>query len=359
MGILKDALRQGAALAAETGDETGETGRGDAAIATRDRGGTPAIVLPDIGEALARLHDEGLGGDFGLMGINDADEHLGAQMPRLQIVQKAEQLADEAGRPCGVPGHLVHAITGEMRQTVQATLVAQKFSRQWLDAYDGGGLRVICASSDGRAADWDPERSSDPRRMPPEGTPCATCPHGKWRGQEPPECSELYTLLLWLHESEEPVCFFIRKTGIKPWRAAVQQIKMGGFRARSKLAGAESVPPNLLVAFVLSAEHVTKDKMGWYEPRFRGFAPVLPEYLPPVIACAAQLAPQFASARSEELEEAGGDVFDEAIAEQQQPQASGPRKGRAQAPPADERNPPPPADDGAFGADAFGDLPLL
>lgn len=317
---LSDALREGGALA-EPNEKKPNTEATAAVPALRENPAGTALALPaDVGDALAVLDERGLGGDLGLMGINDADRQLGAQMPRMQIVQKTSQVKDAAGASCGVPGHLVHAITQEQRAALACTLLAQKFSRQYLGAYDGEGLKVVCASSDGRVSDWEPERSSAPSSMPALGTACATCPHAQWRrgarGPEPPRCSELFTLLLWLHETEEPVVFFVRRTGVRPWRAATQQIKMAGFRARGKTPGADKIPPNLLVSFVLAAEHVERAGMDWWEPRFRGFEPAPPSSLPGIIQCTAQLAPQFAGLRSEDLEEAG-DVFDEASADEQ------------------------------------------
>jgi peptidoglycan hydrolase-like protein with peptidoglycan-binding domain len=269
-----------------------------------------ALVLasPDAEAALQALQQAGFLGDMSLMDINEADQQLGSQMPRLFVVQKAEQAEDGTAKP----GALRHALTGQEADVVTATLIAQKFGRQYLAPFDPNstGIQVICASSDGQIRDWPDDRSCDPAAAPRLGSRCATCPHAKWNGQKPPACSEIFTLLVFLHEWHETMAFIVRRTAIKPWRTAAQRIKGVGLRMRTR----HGLPVNLTVQFEINTAKVGNGRMSWYEPRFASFAPVAdPMTLQEILSCL-PLVPRFAETLTEEFEEGATDVFDEAIA---------------------------------------------
>lgn len=246
-----------------------------------------------LSDSLAILQEEGLGGD-GLVSLNDADRQLGSQMPRVALVQKPEQVDGDEGRP----GAYIHLVTGEQMDAPAVSLLAQKFSRQYLSAYTGEGIAVVCASTDGRERDWPDDRSSDPGAAPPMGQQCATCPHARWSGKTAPKCSELFSLLLFLHESLEPVVYFVRRTGIKPWRAAFQRVRLAGLRA-ARPAG---LPGHLAVQCTMGSDKVVKSGKSWYEPRFFDFKAIANhETLARLVECAAAVAPQFARSTAEEL----------------------------------------------------------
>jgi hypothetical protein len=278
---------------------------------------------PDVGAALEKLGEDGFGGDLNLMNINGADEQLGAVMPQLKLVQ-LQTVERVEGLTSDDLGGYLHAVTGQVFPTLSCTLLAQKFGRQWLNKFGGEGLQVICAASRGVERDWPDDRSSDPKRAPAMGTKCADCPNAKWRGKEPPACSEMFALLEYVHETQEPVVLFVRKTAVKPWRAASQQLKVAGFRSKAQLGpAAAAVPLNLLVIFTVASEKVKNAKGTYYEPRFRSFVPLTDEdAIRAVVQAAAQIAPQFADTRAEDLDD-GTDVFDEAAA------AHGAEKGAA------------------------------
>ena len=318
---LQRALKAQGAAADEVADEAGEAseaegiaaaalaakhGVGSSQLAKVDDAGLAVLATSDVELALELLDDAGLGGD-NLTGINGADEELGDSMPILKIQQQAVEDLEV--------GWLTHSITGMQYEDVRVVLLALRFSRQWLLPFDGDArLKVVCSSSDGKNADYDPDRSEPATGKPDVGASCADCPHSKWVGTTPPVCSELYPMLLFLPDEEDVVVFLARRTAVKPLRQARQRVKAYGGRAKRKLgkAGAR-IPSNLLVSFRFGTKYAGGGaRRDYYFPEFGPFNDVPVEELPMVLGAASLLAPQFAELRAEEVEKAT-DVFDEAI----------------------------------------------
>ena len=268
------------------------------ALAVRqDSGGGLVSVDEHVSEALALLDGEGMGGDLGLMNINGAADALGSALPQIKICQLMGSQPEHVQF-----GQFYHAITGEAFDTITVTLMVMKFSRQWLVPFDegDGGLEVICSASQGDRRDN--EESKRPEIAPPLGTLCAKCPKCKWGAdRKAPVCSELYALLLYVHDSQEPGVFFVRRTAIAPWRKAAQQIKLFGMRGQAKFG---RVPANLLVRLEIFTEKMTEGARRWAEPRFRNVRVVDDlDTVKALVQATAQLAPMFVKARAEELEQ--------------------------------------------------------
>ena len=227
-----------------------------------------AVVLPP-----ALMSDLGLDANpFALMNGNGADEQLGQSLPLLRIEYCASQESNDAGLRKGL---LTDAVTMTQRPAVRVVLVAQKFARAFMSKYDPAKPQQdepLCSASDGA---W---RSGGTATSIPPDMRCVDCPWGKWKGETPPECTEIFTLLVFDIDERMPRIFNIRRTGIKPWRKAAAALKVNGLKARTGALAA--LPPNLCVSFVLG----TQVKANYYLPMFTDFAPVSSEVAAELVA---------------------------------------------------------------------------
>lgn len=218
-------------------------------------------MSPELAEMIA--HDA-----FALVNINGAADQLGTSMPFRKIEYCNSEEAQTAGL---VKGQFTDTLTGTQKPTMTVLLLAQKFSRVMQSKYDP--LKdeqdlPLCLSHDGRARAAGDEGGTSKIIHPLQE--CATCPHSKWSTsqegkQVPPVCSDVYTLLMFDVEDCMPFVFQIRRTGIAPWRKALQALKVAAIRYR--VGPLATAPANLAVQFLMS----TKAEKIFFRPQFSHF----------------------------------------------------------------------------------------
>jgi len=221
------------------------------------------------GTGLVRWEVGGLSIDLGELGIdvsrplsalndNGAMEHLGFALPLVKVEYLKTQEAIDAKR---VEGFWTNVVTGEQKKELDVMLVLMSYQRIYQAAYDPDAKEQappICRSLDGKTGLGSAEANI------PEGQACATCRYSRWttkkdeKGKErrTQPCGDTFALLL--HEADwGPIVWFVRRTGIPPFRkfngafgAKVLQIR--GARLRD---GHEDVPVvNLLGRFALGTQ---------------------------------------------------------------------------------------------------------
>jgi len=218
------------------------------------------VWKPSKGGALA-----GMGLDhnpFALMDVNDADQNLGATLPLRRIEYVASQDAKDADLTRGL---ITDAVAMTQKETVRCVLLSQKFSRAYLPTFDPKADEQeppYCVSLDGKTR----TRREDDSDEIPDDQACARCKHSKWgKNREKPDCSEIYTLLLWDIDDQLPFVFNIRRTGIPPWRKGRTNLKVQAMKHHKG-----GVPANLCVSFELGS----REKETYYLPTFSDFEPV-------------------------------------------------------------------------------------
>jgi hypothetical protein len=218
------------------------------------------MALWEVGGFALDLVELGIDARNPLSALNDNDamEHLGFALPLVKIEYLKTQEAIDAKR---IEGYWTNATTGAQKQVLDVVLVLMSFQRIYQAAYDPDAKEQappICRSLDGAHGLGSAEAKI------PEGQTCATCRFARWttkvdeRGKErrTQPCSATFALIL--HEEEwGPIVWFVRKTGIPPFRKFhgafnAKVMQFNGMRANE---GLEHIPlVNLLGRFTLSTQ---------------------------------------------------------------------------------------------------------
>jgi len=189
----------------------------------------------------------------GLMNHNDALGSLRQSTPTAKVLYSANPESDAQ------VGDFVLS-TGEHSKFLSATLLAMSRRRVMYGEYDRNSSdnAPLCSSSNCDA----PDGGTDPCTNVCEekdrfGNRKVVCPHAKWQNGKRPECSEVFSTLLWDWQSGQVIRFDFKGTSVKHLNKYYNQIS----NVRKWGYPEDNIPVNCCVRFELHSKAVN----NWFE----------------------------------------------------------------------------------------------
>ncbi len=150
-----------------------------------------------------------------------AEEFMGPKIPILKAVQSGTENAPGGS----VEGQFFNSATGEVYDNPEALLiyVGRPRMANYKPYTPGVKKPLTCSSSNGVEPDGGDAPLPGPCRKKVGNRWVEVCPKAKWDGDNPPECSMLYTALLWILGKEDAVVYTFKRTSIKALRTVLTQ----------------------------------------------------------------------------------------------------------------------------------------
>jgi hypothetical protein len=186
------------------------------------------------------------------------EDFIGPKIPMLKAAQGGtENMPLEAKE-----GEFFNTATGEVYQNPAVLMLYIGKPRQALyKPYQVGVKKPLtCSSSDGIMPDGGDGMLPGPCRKKVGGRWIDACPKCSWGNKnEPPECTTLYTALLWILGSEQVVVHTFKRTSVKALRAVLTQRKA----MSEKIVDKDS--PDIHPKFLAPVKMYTERRANYHE----------------------------------------------------------------------------------------------
>lgn len=186
-----------------------------------------------------------------------ADDFLGPKIPILKAVQSGTEDAPDGS----TEGVFFNTVTGQVYENPTALLLYVARPRMALYKPYTPGVKkpLTCSSSNGIHPDGGDAPLPGPCRKKVGGRWVDACPKCTWDGDKPPECSTLYTALLWIMGKEDTVMHTFKRTSVKALRGVLSK------RRQMTEALMDKENPDIHPKFLVPVKLYTERKANYFE----------------------------------------------------------------------------------------------
>lgn len=154
---------------------------------------------------------------FALLNFSNAENSLKDMIP----IAKIEYLANK-NNPAEFKKGAFSFNLGYQKEEVRIVLLAMKYGRQLWEKYNPNKENVVplCSSSNGEHSTNGIHHNNESPQV------CSSCKHAQWDDDQPPACSDTYSLLCYDVDDSLPFIIQVKKTGIMALRKLKTALKV-------------------------------------------------------------------------------------------------------------------------------------